>query len=595
MPAVNSGENMATAPRVVTAYGNNASNISSQAGLRAALRHPHNAERVPLGDLLRREALVTQTGVFKALALQHSGHRGRIGEILLEGGRVAERDVYATLAHQLGLPYVRLAEFDVDPQALMMLPQHVARSLSALPLMLDRGRLIVAVCEPGDTGALNALRFAASCPIETVLAAPEDIRAAIATHYPPFEDAALTEHSTGAPANQTTPAELTLTGAEAPIVRLVTNLLHDAVDRHASDVHVRPGANSAEVLFRIDGSLVSVRTFAKALLPAVMARIKVLCGMNLAEHRLPQDGAMHMSVRGRAVDMRVSVMPTIHGESAVVRLLDPSISLRKLNGVGFSAHDESRFRALLNRNQGLVLVTGPTGSGKTTTLYAGLQELNTGEFQIITVENPVEYRLDGVLQIQVQPTIGYSFETALRHILRHDPDVILIGEIRDRDTARIAVESALTGHLVLSTLHTNSAVQAITRLVEIGVEPYLVNATLAGVLAQRLVRRNCPACRKLEIVESATRAALGIEESEAFWRGGGCDECSGTGYRGRVAVYELLEITPVLRERIHARAGDDELQALAEKEGMVRLTTQALALARSGETSLAEVYRARLE
>lgn len=240
-------------------------------------------------------------------------------------------------------------------------------------------------------------------------------------------------------------------------------------------------------------------------------------------------------------------------------------------------------------------MTGPTGSGKTTTLYAGLQELNTGEFQIITVEDPVEYRLERVLQIQVQPAIDYGFATALRHILRHDPDVILIGEIRDRDTARIAVESALTGHLVLSTLHTNSAVQTIARLIEIGIEPYLVNSTLAGVLAQRLVRRNCKACRQPETVEPTVRATLGVSKEEPFWRGAGCDECAGTGYHGRMAVYELLEMSPALRERIHSSAGEDELQAVAESEGMVRLTTQALALARTGETSLLEVYRARLE
>jgi len=550
-----------------------------------------------LGELLASEGRVSETGIFKALALQRGqGYGERIGQLLLKNGRINERDLYAALGRQLGVPFVRLAEIDVDPQALMLLPPHIVRGLSALPLMLDRGRLIVAVSEPGDAHALSTLRVAAGCHIEIVLATPEDIRAAIAMHYPPFEDASLAEQSgqSSHPKSALQPAPEQIASA-APIVRLVANLLHDAVNRHASDVHVRPDDDSAQVLFRIDGSLTSVRVFAKTLLPAIMARIKVLGGMNLAEHRLPQDGAIHMTVHGRAVDMRVSVIPTIHGESAVVRLLDPSVSLRRLNSVGFSTHDEARFRALLDRNQGLVLVTGPTGSGKTTTLYAGLQELNTGEFQIITVEDPVEYRLHGALQIQVQPAIDYGFPTALRHILRHDPDVILIGEIRDRDTARIAVESALTGHLVLSTLHTNSAVQTITRLIEIGIEPYLVNATLAGVLAQRLVRRNCVACRKPEVVEPAIRAALGVSAAETFWRGGGCEECAGAGYRGRVAVYELLEMTPALRERIHAGAGDDELQSIAEREGMVRLTTQALALARTGETSLAEVYRARLE
>jgi type IV pilus assembly protein PilB len=576
--------------------GDSVHGLSSQTELRRLLRQPCNAERKLLGELLSIEAQLSQTGIFKALALQQAGAGDRIGQLLLKTGRVSERDVYTALSRQLGVPFVRLAEFDVDPQARMLLPQNIVRSLSALPLMLDRDRLIVAVSEPSDAQMLSTLRFAAGCPIEIVLATPEDIRAAIATHYPPFEDASLTEQSQVlarvAVAEHSVPEQA---AAQAPIVRLVASLLQDAVNRHASDIHIRPGEKSAEALLRIDGSLVSVRVFAKALLPAIMARIKVLSDMNLAEHRLPQDGAIHMSIHDRHVDMRVSVIPTIHGESAVVRLLDPSVSLRRLNSVGFTAHDESRFRALLNRNQGLVLVTGPTGSGKTTTLYAGLQELNTGEFQIITVEDPVEYRLERVLQIQVQPAIDYGFATALRHILRHDPDVILIGEIRDRDTARIAVESALTGHLVLSTLHTNSAVQTIARLIEIGIEPYLVNSTLAGVLAQRLVRRNCKVCRQPETVEPVVRATLGVSKEEVFWRGAGCDECAGTGYHGRMAVYELLEMSNALRERIHSGASDDELQAIAENEGMVRLTTQALALARTGETSLLEVYRARLE
>jgi type IV pilus assembly protein PilB len=570
--------------------------VTTQRELQDALRIGSPASRTKLGELLAVEARLTQTGIFKAIAAQHAGDAERIGQLLIKSGRVSERDVYVALSHQLGVPFVQLAHFDVDPQALMLLPQHIARRFMILPLMLHHDRLVVAVSEPGDPQMLGELRFAVGRSIEIALAAPTDIRAAIAIHYPPFEDSSLGEPLRRADSSkEAAQSEAEKIASAAPIVRLVANLLEDAVSRRASDVHIRPGEGQAEALLRIDGSLVSLRVFAKALLPAIIARIKVLSGINLAEHRLPQDGASHAMVQGRSVDMRVSVIPTIHGESAVIRLLDPSIGLRRLNGVGFSSQDESRFRALLSRNQGLVLVTGPTGSGKTTTLYAGLQELNTGELQIITVEDPVEYRLDRVLQIQVQPTIGYSFASALRHILRHDPDVILIGEIRDRDTARIAVESSLTGHLVLSTLHTNNAVQAITRLVELGVEPYLVNATVAGVLAQRLVRRNCDACRQVEVVDPAARAALRVLPDETFWHGAGCGECAGLGYRGRVAVYELLEMTSALRAAIHARVSDDELQAIAVREGMTRLTEQALALARAGVVSLGEVYCARIE
>jgi type IV pilus assembly protein PilB len=326
-----------------------------------------------------------------------------------------------------------------------------------------------------------------------------------------------------------------------------------------------------------------------------VARIKVLANMDIAEHRLPQDGAIHYQSPRGPVDMRVSIMPSLHGENVVIRILDPRAGLRRLADVGFTAVDEHRFRSLVDRNQGLVLVTGPTGSGKTTTLYAALQELNTGEYHIITVEDPVEYRLDGIVQMQVHQSIGFGFPQALRNILRHDPDIILIGEIRDAETAKIAVESALTGHLVLSTLHTNSAAQTVTRLIEIGIQPHLVNATLAGVLAQRLVRRNCAHCKVEEQISPEMLEALGVDSTEKFWRGSGCVECSATGFHGRVAVYELLEMSPEIRRLVRDGAAHEAIEARAAEEGMVRLTIQALSLARAGVTSLSEVYRARLE
>lgn len=288
-------------------------------------------------------------------------------------------------------------------------------------------------------------------------------------------------------------------------------------------------------------------------------------------------------------------MPSIYGENVVIRVLDRSVGLRRIADIGFTPVDERRFRNLINRNQGLVLVTGPTGSGKTTTLYAAMQELNTGDDHILTVEDPVEYRLDGIVQTQVNPAIDYNFSNALRHILRHDPDVILIGEIRDVETARIAMESALTGHVVMSTLHTNSATQTITRLLQMGIDSYLVNATLAGVLAQRLVRRNCEHCRAPETVDTEIRDLLGVKRDEPFVRGKGCDECHGTGFRGRVAVYELLEMSPALRTLIRTSATDDELQSQAILGGMIPLTQQALALARTGQISLLEVFRARID
>jgi type IV pilus assembly protein PilB len=570
--------------------------LTSRVALREALAVPRRVHREPLGELLLNAGSLSDSGVHRALASQESRPGERLGELLIEAGGLDEEEIYGALGEQMGVPYVRLGDFDIEAAALAVLPPELARTRRLLPLMFDRGRLIVATDDPADTDALGALKFRTPQPVEAVLASPRDLDVAIATHYPAIEiDALDTEADRAREIRNAAPNSAERAALEKPIVRLVNNLLLNAVQRRASDVHVRSCEFKAEVLYRIDGSLVSVGEFKRALLPATIARLKVLAGMDLAEHRLPQDGAIHLNTPHGTVDMRVSTMPNVYGENVVVRILDRSVGLRRLADVGFSAADERRMRSLIDRNQGLVLVTGPTGSGKTTTLYAALQELNTGEFHIVTVEDPVEYRLDGLVQIQVQPAIDFTFAKALRHILRHDPDIILLGEIRDAETAKIAVESALTGHLVLSTLHTNSAAQSVTRLIEIGIPPYLVNATLAGVLAQRLVRRNCERCKVAEDVSSEVRATLGVGAEEQFLRGKGCDECSGTGYHGRVAVYELLELSPAIRQLVRAGEPHERLEAQAVAEGMVRLTVQALALARTGAISLMEVFRARLE
>ncbi len=571
--------------------------LTSKARLLAHLTAPRPTRREPLGALLTSAGRLHETGVHRGLVAQTEHPGQRLGALLLAAGEIAADDLYRALGEQMGVAFVRLGEFDVEPAALAALPGDVARAQRVLPLMLHDGELVIATDDPSDTEKLSALRFRTQRSIEAVLATPADLDTAIATHYPAIEDAALDsevdrlleQHAAAAPPIAERHAE------SKPIVRLVDNMLRNAVQRRASDIHLHAREHCADVRYRIDGSLVAVGQFRQALLPAVVARIKVLANMDVAEHRLPQDGAIRIDTPGGPVDMRVSVLPSLYGANVVIRILDRTAGLRRLADVGFSAVDQRRFRSLIDRNQGLVLVTGPTGSGKTTTLYAALQELNTGEYHILTVEDPVEYRLDGIVQIQVQPAIGFDFARALRQILRHDPDVILIGEIRDPDTAKIAVESALTGHLVLSTLHTNSAAQTITRLIEIGIEPYLVNATLAGVLAQRLVRRNCEHCKVVEQLSSEVREAVGVGDGETFWCGSGCEECFGTGYRGRVAVYELLEMSAELRDLVRTGASHDQLEVRAAEQGMVRLTVQALTLARAGVISLGEVFRARLD
>ena len=569
---------------------------TTRALLSAALKDPRSAHRKPIGSLLTAAGFTSDAGIHRALAAQTERPATRLGSVLVETGEITEDELYRALADQLGVPYVRLGEFDIEAAALATLPADFAHANAVLPLMFQDGQLVVATDDPADSDKLAAVRFRTQKRIEIVLASPLDIQTAIATHYPLIEDAALSREAERLLLENVEPtAPIERLAQQKPIVRLVNNLLLNAVQRRASDIHLHPRDRCADARYRIDGSLVAVGEFNRALLPAVVARIKVLAAMDVAEHRLPQDGALHIKTPQGPIDMRVSMMPAVYGENVVIRILDPKVGLRRLAEVGFSSTDERRVRTLIDRNQGLVLVTGPTGSGKTTTLYAALQELNTGEYHILTVEDPVEYRLDGIVQIQVRPAIDFGFAQALRHILRHDPDVILIGEIRDAETAKIAVESALTGHLVFSTLHTNSAAQTVARLVEIGIPSYLVNATLAGVLAQRLVRRNCENCKEIEQPSAEVRGAFGVGGTETFWHGGGCEACSQTGIHGRVAVYELLEMSPELRRLVQGGASHDQLEARAVEEGMVPLNVQALGLARTGAISLTEAFRARLD
>jgi type IV pilus assembly protein PilB len=534
---------------------------STRSRLRAALAQPRTGHHRPIGELLTQAGSIHDTGVRRGLILQGNEPDMRLGELLLKAGEIHADELYRALGEQLGVTYVRLAEFDVEPAALAALPAEVVHAHRVLPLMFNEHRLVVASADPTDHEILSKLRLRSQHDIEMVLANPSELDQSIGAHY-------------------------AAAAGEKPAIRLVNSLLLHAVHRRASAIHLRSLDRRAEIRYRIDGSLVSTGEFDGALLPPVVARIKALANMDVAEDGLPQDGSFRFNTPGGEVDMRISIIPTVRGPNVVIRVLDPTAGLRQLTDIGLLERDQRRFAGLLAANQGLVLVTGSIGSGTTTTLYAALQKLNTGERNIVTVEDPVEYLLDGIVQIQVQPAGNFGFAQALTPILRHDPDVILIGEIRDSETARLAADSALSGQLVLSTLRTNSAAQAITRLVEMGIPRYLVNGALAGVLAQRLVHRNCEHCKVAEEVDDGVRASLGVGDSETFWRGHGCKECGGTGCRGRVAVYELLEMTPQLRELVTAGASHEHLEARAVEQGMVRLPLQALALARSGVISL---------
>jgi type IV pilus assembly protein PilB len=497
------------------------------------------------------------------------------------------------------VPVVLLSDFEPQLQALQTLPADMAARFNVLPLMRENDVLMVALAEPIDAEQQHMIRFVTQCRVVAVLAAADDIRAAIghcyATHTDSdeLESLAISEMETGSEEEELRVwSEAELLARQAPIVRLVSNLLADAVSRRASDIHIRPGQKTFEVLFRINGTLVPVRRLRRALLPPVVGRIKILASMNSSEHRLPQDGRIRINENGAGIDLRISIIPSQFGESVVIRVLARTADMRSLDAIGFEAADLARLRDLLRRSMGIVLVTGPTGSGKTTTLYAALQEVVRQNLNIITVEDPIEYELENVIQIQVNPVIDFSFPKALRHILRHDPDVILIGEMRDYETAKIAVESALTGHLVFSTLHTNDAPSALVRLIEMGVEPYLIRSAVIGVLAQRLVRTNCPHCRVVEPVDTLMRTNLDIGPEDVFWRGKGCDRCHGTGFSGRQAIYELLVMDKPLAERVDVGVSADVYRDSALASRMHSLPANGIKLARTGAVSLAEVYRA---
>jgi len=564
--------------------------------LSAALTMPVPGEGRSVGEILLAEGLIDQARL--AQLQPCSAAEGDPLRSLCESGFVNEDALGRARAASLGLPFVDPTEFEIQQPAVDAVPAALARQYRLMPLCFLRGALVIAVADPSAEDLVNALALTLANPVQLVVAAPDRIERAIAHWYGSHDDEdALQEIQRlhGFDVSAHCPVlDLAALGRQKPVVRLVRNMLSDAIQQRASDVHVRPLEKTAELLYRIDGTLVRMRSFPKSVLPAVVSRVKILGNMDIAEHRLPQDGHMRMTGYGKVVDMRLSIIPTVQGESVVIRLLDPGAGLKSLDQIGFSEVDRSHFGELMTRTAGLVLVTGPTGCGKSTTLYAALQEIRRHDVNLVTVEDPVEYRLAGVNQIEVNAATGLTFPIALRHILRHDPDVIMIGEIRDFETAKIAVESSLTGHLVLSTLHTNNAASAVTRLLEIGIEPYLVNTSLMAVLAQRLVRRNCGACVEPEAVAQGVREVLGVDADEAFLRGRGCSQCHGTGYSGRRAVYELLMVTPGLRERIAAEASSAAIEAHAVGEGMQPLTRNALELARAGETSLAEVYRIRL-
>ena len=499
------------------------------------------------------------------------------------------------LATRLGYPAVHLTDFSERGAPVALTPE-LARRLRAVPIQKAKGLVAVALEDCEDPETLQQLNFLMRDRVMPMITTPKVMRNLIANYYDHDEDLAIAKQLGLDPSRESSDREVERLSREKPVVRIVSELIHDAAARRASDIHIRPGLTGADVLYRIDDELVGVRRFMRPLLPPLVSRVKVLAGMNLAEHRKPQDGRTSVTLNdGRKVDLRISVMPAVFGESVVIRLLDTMESLWSIDQLGLSPADRVRLDDVMARSHGMFLTTGPTGCGKSTTLYAMLLELRKQRINILTIEDPVEFHIEDIQQMQVNRTADFTFASAMRNFLRHDPDVIMVGEMRDHETAAVGVESALTGHLVLSTLHTNTAAATITRLLDLGVEAYLLRASLLAVMAQRLARLTCTHCRDVEQVSPHIRETLGVAPEEVFYVGRGCAHCEGLGVKKRRAVYELMVVTPAIQRLIVPGADADAIHHTAIAEGMTPLTQAAVQLARSGAISLTEAWRLRAD
>lgn len=498
----------------------------------------------------------------------------------------------------LGSGPLRVVESELDPELLRLIPAELAYRHCLLPVAIDGETLVVAMADPLDLDAIDDVRVVTGLSVEPLAAEPDELRRAVESYYMRTIMSGGSEGE-GVEVIEETEEEigdLARMAREALVVKAVNMIIRQAVQSRASDIHIEPMERELRVRYRIDGVLGLAPPPPKRLQAAIISRVKIMANLDIAERRLPQDGRIPLRVSGRDIDLRVSTVPTLYGESIVMRILDKSSVMYGLGELGFQPADYARFESLIRRPHGIVLATGPTGSGKTTTLYAALQATFSDELKVITIEDPVEYQLDGVNQIEVRSRIGLTFARGLRHIVRQDPDIIMVGEIRDAETADIAVHSALTGHLVFSSLHTNDAAGAVTRLVDLGVEPFLVVSTLSGAVGQRLVRTICKSCKEEVEVDFSAYRFLGdlrpYFPDRRAWRGRGCDDCRGTGYRGRTGLYEVLVMSEEIEELILASGSSSEVRHAALRGGMTTMKQDGISKAQQGITTLDEVQRA---
>jgi len=549
-----------------------------------------------IAKVLVRKGLLGKEQLEEVLRLQRE-EGASIGKLLVEKGLISEDTLLSCLAEELNLPPVDLSKFTIDPELVELIPEHVARHYLLIPVAKFSNILTVAMADPLNVFALDDLRMTTGYTIQPVLASEDAIRQAIEEYYGKEDEEDLWEEGgededIGVVEEEEEDGAVVIGDEEdkALFVRLVDMILAEGIRRGASDIHIEPYEKELRVRYRVDGVLEEGFSPPKRFQSGITARLKIMADLDISERRIPQDGRFKVRYKGREIDYRVSILPVAHGEKIVMRVLDKSALKLDLRELGFDEQTLEHIRKTIYRPYGMMLVTGPTGSGKSTTLYSVLKELNSPERNIITVEDPVEYQLEGITQIQINHEIGLTFASALRAILRQDPDVIMVGEIRDFETADIAVKAALTGHLVFSTLHTNDAPGAITRLVSMGVEPFLVGSSVSLVLAQRLVRKICPDCKEEYPVPANVRERYGIKR-ETLFKGRGCNACRGTGYKGRCAVVEVLPISQNISDLIMRNASEGEIKRAAREEGFVTLGEYAMRKVEEGVTTLEEVLR----
>ena len=548
-----------------------------------------------LGQILIELGFITPEQLDTALE-EHRKTPKSLGRVLIDLGMIKEADLVRALAEQVGLEFVDLNEFPIDATSTVLLPEALSRRYRAIPIGERDGRLLVAMSDPANVYALDDIRTITGRDVQPVVATANDVEEAI-QKFSGMDSQVEAMASIAAESVDETTADLEEALEDAPIVKLVNAIMTQAVGDRASDVHLEPAEHNVRIRFRVDGVLHEPMPPApKSIQGGLISRLKVMADLNIAERRVPQDGRISMKVGGRALDLRVATLPTVHGEKVVIRVLDKSNALLRLEDLGFLENAYDRFSDSFRKPYGAILVTGPTGSGKSTTMYSTLNILNEESKNIITVEDPVEYRLAGVNQMQVNPKAGLTFASALRSILRADPDIVLIGEIRDKETATIAIEAALTGHLVLSSLHTNDAPSAISRLVEMDVETFLVASAIDAVVAQRLARKLCERCRVVYQPEQAELEAAGFPEwlwpeIPQLFKAQGCPACSNTGYRGRIGLYEVMQMSEEIERLTVERASADAIRNVAVQQGMMTLRDDGLEKARMGITTLDEVAR----